>query len=161
MPRKSNQALDVFRHVNMLTGPEWTDPDTGEVSRCWPYTLATNNEGRPYFTLDGKKVLAYRLVYKLVKGEAALADDQLYRHKCDNQICCNPSHGIPGSHEENMVDMKTRERHGLPHITVRAIRKAAKSGILTHEQIAEAYGISRQAVGKIVNKDNYAHVEDE
>lgn len=156
---RNNIALGVFKHVNMLTGPLWTDPDTGEQSRCWPWTLATNNEGRPYYTLDGKKVLAYRLVWELVKGEKL--GKRLFRHKCDNQICCNPSHGIAGTHEENMDDMKTRERHGLPHITVRAIRKAASANVLTHKQIGQAYGISRQAVDSIVNRKNYDHVEDD
>jgi len=159
MGRKNNSAHGVFLHVNMLTGPEYKDPETGVVSRCWPYTLATNNEGRPYYTVAGKKILAYRLVYELVKGVEL--GNKIFRHKCDNQICCNPDHGIPGSHQENMDDMKSRERHGLPHVTVQAIRKAAAAGVLTHAQIGTAFGVSRQTVGKIVNKDNYEHVKDE
>lgn len=145
-----NQARDVFRSIDMSGGPD----------ACWPFKGKTNAKGRPYFTVSGKKHLAYRLAYELVHGEGTLTDE-LARHNCDNEICCNPRHIIKGSHQENMNDMKQRERHGLPHHTVRAIRKlAAKPNGPTHEEIGELYGIGRSTVTEIVNRTNYAHVKD-
>lgn len=132
---------------------------SGGPEACWPFTGKVNNKGRPYFTCDGKKHLVYRLVYELVKGEGLLKD-RMARHTCDNEICCNPNHIVPGDHQENMNDMKERERHGLPHHTVRAIRKLGAMG-LAHSAIADRFGVSRVCVTEIINKTNYAHVEDE
>ena len=145
----TREQLSVFRHIDM----------SGGADACWPFTRPTNSEGRPYVTVEGKKVRAYRLVYELVKGESL--GKRVFRHKCDNPKCCNPNHGIAGTHEENMDDMKSRERHGLPHHTVRGIRKLLAKGTQTQEEIAELYGISRTAVSEIKSGRNYSHVTDE
>lgn len=131
---------------------------TGGPDACWPFTGVLNNKGRPYFAVGGKKVLVYRLVYELVTGIEI--GNRIYRHTCDNEICCNPKHGVLGDHQENMNDMKERERHGLPHHTVRAIRKLGSTGI-SHRSIGERFGIARSTVTEIINRDNYAHVKDE
>lgn len=157
MSRPSNKEIDVFKYVNMTTGPEFVDPDTKAISRCWPFTGALNNEGRPYFQVSGKKHLAYRLVWKLVRGEDL--GNRMFRHKCDNPVCCNPDHGIAGSHQENMDDMKERERHGLSHHMVRAIRRMLDSG-KTITEVAEFTQLSRKTISDIRDKKNYSHVKD-
>lgn len=144
-----NRAHDVFRSIDMTGGPD----------ACWPFKGKVNGKGRPYFTVSGKKHLAYRLAYELVNGEDSLSE-VIARHTCDNEICCNPRHIEKGDHQENMNDMKQRERHGLPHHTVRAIRKLAAANT-THQDIADLYGVSRVCVTEIVSRDNYKHVEDE
>jgi hypothetical protein len=126
---------------------------------CWPFTGVVNNKGRPYFAVKGKKYLAYRLTYELVNGEGSL-EGYIARHTCDNEICCNPHHIEKGDHQDNMNDMKERERHGLPHHTVRAIRKLGDLGI-THSVIGERFGIARSTVTEIINRTNYGHVKDE
>jgi hypothetical protein len=108
--------------------------------------------------LEGKNVLAYRLVYELVKG-VTLESKQVFQHQCDNPICCNPEHGVIGTHKDNMKDMRDRERHGLPHHAVRAIRKLAKEG-QTHEAIGKLYGLGRSTVTEIVSGKKYREVED-
>lgn len=101
-------------------------------------------------------VLAYRVVYELVHGVAL--GTAVVRHRCDNPICCNPEHLELGTHEDNMRDMRERERHGLPHHTVRAIRKLAEKG-RTHREIAELYGLGRSTVTEIVQGLKYREVE--
>lgn len=151
-----NNAIAVFTVINMLTGP--FNERLG--SRCWPFTNKLNAKGRPYYRVAGKNYLAYRLVYELTTGEE-LPSSVMLRHKCDNQICCNPAHLEKGNHQENMNDMKERERHGLPHHTVRAIRKAAQRPGVTHEDIAELYGLGRSTVSEIISGVHYGHVTDE
>lgn len=56
--------------------------------------------------------------------------------------------------------MKGRERHGLPHHTIRAIRKLGDHGI-NHRVIAERFGIGRSTVTEIINCTNYSHVTQE
>jgi hypothetical protein len=147
--RIANKPTDVFKYINM----------SGGANACWPFTGKVNNKGRPYFAVAGKKHLVYRLVYELVKGDDALKD-RLARHTCDNEICCNPAHIVPGDHQQNMNDMKERERHGLPHHTIRAIRKLGALGI-SHSVIAGRFGIGRSTVTEIISRTNYAHVKDE
>ena len=111
-----------------------------------------------------KKWLSYALVYSLTylsensNQPVYIEKGKVVRHKCDNQICCNPHHLELGSHQENMNDMKERERHGLPHNTVKAIRQSAENGTL-HKDIAELYGISPENVSAIVTRRSYNHVK--
>jgi predicted transcriptional regulator len=58
-----------------------------------------------------------------------------------------------------MNDMKERERHGLPHHTVRAIRKLGEVG-LSHKSIGDRFGIARSTVSEIIERKNYQHVGD-
>lgn len=143
---KKKKPVDVFALVDMSGGKD----------ACWPFTGVPNSEGRPYVQIDGKKVLAYRVVYELVKG-VELGKD-IIRHTCDNGLCCNPAHHIPGNHLENMDDMKERERHGLPHHTVRAILKCGDNGIPC-ASVANNFGISETTVRDIWSRKNYSHVE--
>jgi len=147
-----NSPSDVFTKVNMLTGP--MHEELG--SRCWPFVGGLSSSGRPYIRIAGKNVLAYRLTWELVNGP--IEDGLMYLHQCDNKVCCNPAHGKIGTHKENMKEMRDRERHGLPHHTVRAIRKLAEKGS-THTTIAELYGLGRSTVTEIVSGKKYREVE--
>ena len=151
---KKNKPLDIFKKVNMHGG----DP-----SCCWNYE-GTIDKGRPYFWLNGRKWLAYRLVFNLY-NEEDLGDHELVRHTCDNGdapiCCCNPHHLIRGTHQENMNDMKERERHGLTHHAVRAIRKLLTEHKLTQAEIAMNFGVSRETITAINNGRVYSHVGDE
>jgi hypothetical protein len=155
-----NDASSVFKAVNMLTGPIYNGPNESiRGTRCWPFTNKLNSSGRPYFRVQGKNYLAYRLVYELVNGE--LDAELMILHQCDNPKCCNPAHLKAGTRQQNSDEMKERERHGLPHHTVRAIRKLASSGLQTHKDIAELYGIGRSTVTEIVGGVNYGHVSED
>ena len=83
-------------------------------------------------------------------------------HSCDNGQwpigCCNPYHMRIGNHVENSHDMMMRQRHGLPRVVVKAIRRLLDAG-KTHEQIAELYGIGRTTVTMIANHRAHVHVE--
>ncbi len=156
--RKRNQPHDVFKLIDMCGG---------DREKCWPFKGELNDKGLPYFQAGGKKHLVYRLVYQLVCGE--LSSDDIARHKCDNGadpkrvrgwVCCNPYHIEPGSHQENMQDMRDRDRHGVSAHVVRNIRKLAADG-RTQEQIAELYGVSRQTVSDIVRGVTHDHVMDD
>ena len=152
----TNTTTDVFQLIDMSPG----------VDACWPWKSDAKGGGRdnrPYIRIDGKRVLAYRLVWELVNGES-LAKGSIIRHTCDNGgypiRCCNPFHLEVGTHKDNMQDMRERQRHGQSHHVVRNIRQLATLG-RTHADIAELYGMSRQNVGDIINRRTYKEVEDE
>ena len=143
--RNNKQLASVFRYIDMSGGKD----------ACWPCSLRPNSEGRHYISIDGRKYIVYRLVWELLNGEEL--GKRMLRHTCDHEWCCNPHHGLPGTHQQNMDDMKERERHGLPHHTIRAIRTLLEAGIL-HKDIAERFGISRVAVTEINSGKYYSHV---
>ena len=138
----ANKREDVFKHIDMSGGPD----------ACWqwkqkPGAGKGRGKPRPYFSVAGRKYLAYRLVYELVHG-VELTQAQMIRHTCDNPLCCNPKHMLIGDHDDNMQDMVERDRHGLPSHVVRAIRKLLAEG-RTHQSIADLYGISKTVVTRI------------
>ena len=136
-----NTPVKVFQSIDMKGG----DPNV-----CWPWTGKLNaKDGRPYFTCDGTRRPAYSWVLELVSGEKP--NGRLVRHNCDNELCCNPHHLGYGTHRDNMNDMKDRERHGVPKIVRRAIIKLVEEG-RTHQDVADLYGLSREAVTKIMKR---------
>ena len=151
MPRRRNKPEDVFKYINM---------HNGDISVCWEWTHTLGgraDQRRPYFTVSGKKRIAYHIVYELVHG-STIPEGQIIRHMCDNGICCNPHHHVLGTHQQNMDDMKERERHGLSHYVVKAMRTLSKEGV-THEEIAKRYGVARRTVTDAVNGTTYSEIE--
>jgi DNA-binding XRE family transcriptional regulator len=53
-----------------------------------------------------------------------------------------------GEHQENMDQMRQRERHGLPATAVAAIRRLLDQGD-TQASIAEKFGVSRETISAI------------
>ena len=140
MARK-NKPEDVFKHIDMKGG------DHGQ---CWPWTRGVNQkDGRPYFTFNGKCRPAYAIVLELATGTKQ-KKGKMALHSCDNPICCNPSHLNWGTHQDNMNEMKERERHGLPRTVIRAIRNLLSDN-RPHQQIANLYGVSRETITAIHN----------
>lgn len=141
MPRK-NIPTDVFKHINM---------QGGDTEQCWPWKGKLNaKDQRPYFTIDGKRRPACAIVLEVYSGEKQ--GKRLACHSCDNGpgpvACCSPYHLGWGTHQQNMDEMKDRDRHGLSKTCVRAIHKLLHGG-QTHSQIAELYGVSRETITAI------------
>lgn len=133
---------DIFQYIDMHNGDE---------SVCWEWLGPTaGRDERAYFTFKSRKLIAYRVVYELVHGP--IPDGQVVRHKCDNQICCNPKHLELGTQQDNIADAKARDRIGTPAIAVRAIRKLASQG-WTHQAIADLFELGRSTVTHIINGD--------
>jgi hypothetical protein len=148
-----NEPIDVFNHIDMRGKDE-----------CWQWNGTwggAQRERRPYFMAAGRRQIAYRWVYELVHG-VTLEPKQSLLHSCDNGGdpigCCNPAHLRLGSTQENMDDMKRRERHGLPHNVVKAIRRLLAES-RTQEEIATLYGVSRETISAIATRRVYSHVQ--
>ena len=133
---RTNKPHDVFKHINI-----------GDANACWPWKGKLNaKDGRPYFTVAGKRRPSYAYILETYTGEAQ--EGRIIRHTCDNPICCSPHHLLWGTHQDNMNDMKERERHGLPKTVVRAILKLRTEG-KTQAEIAKLYGLARETISAI------------
>ena len=145
MSRK-NVPHDVFKHIDMRGNDE-----------CWPWKGKVNaKDGRPYFTIDRKRRPSYVIVLEAFSGTKQ-TEGQVARHTCDNPICCSPHHLVWGTHQDNMDDMKERDRHGLPKTVVRAIRGLLDNG-RKHQDIAKLYGVSRETITAINNGRSHKEI---
>lgn len=145
-----NEPSDIFGLIDMREGP----------NACWRWNGTwggPRRERRPYYTVAGRRTMAYRWVWELVSGDT-LGRDQSVLHSCDNGGwpvgCCNPAHLRIGTVQDNSNDMMARERHGLPQTVVKAIRRLIERG-QTQEAIAELYGVSRETISAIATRRVY------
>ena len=162
---RSNIPTDVFKYIKL-----------GEPDECWLWIGGCNSKGIPYFTLSGKKVIAYRLVYKLTHPDWDIDNSrEVLCHQCkdkegrhvDNPLCCNPNHVIPGTHEENMLQMVLRSRSGLTKDILRDILHMNREHPdMTHMQIATRMtfkhktNVSRQAVTDLLNGNRHRELRN-
>ena len=155
MPDKNNEAA-VFELIEMKGRDE-----------CWRWKGSwggRDRNRRPYIQVDGKRWIAYRLVYELVHGRK-LTTEELIMHKCDNGQapigCCNPYHLVVGNNVENMREMAERQRSGLPRVVIKGIRRLLDKGV-SHAEIADLYGIARTTVvGLAYNRERLQLVEED
>lgn len=136
---------------------------------CWPWqgALHTQGYGRCWDGERGKVAYAHRLVYTLLVGP--IPDGLDIMHTCDNPPCVNPAHLRVATHRENMLDKCAKGRANMPRgeaagqakLTedqVRDIRRRVAAGE-TQRRVAAEYGISQPAVGYIVRRMTWSHVE--
>lgn len=147
---RKNVPEDVFRFI---------DTKDNDPEQCWPWIGYIHPQnGRGYFSLEGKRVLAYRVVYELINGEIG---SQLIRHKCDNPVCCNPTHLELGSQGDNEDDKYTRDRWGYTNDMILEMRRLRKFN-MSYRKIAEMVGkkfdceISHTGVAKILNEETHS-----
>jgi DNA-directed RNA polymerase specialized sigma subunit len=82
-------------------------------SGCWIWTASVHGRGYGLFHTGlqrrrGKMEYAHRVSYELYHGVDP-ADEEVC-HKCDVTSCVNPSHLFLGSHQDNMDDMRDKDR---------------------------------------------------
>jgi hypothetical protein len=62
----------------------------GLQHQCWPWSGGKNGRGYGIFWQDGKPHPAHRVAYELANG--AIPQGKFIKRRCDNALCCNPSH---------------------------------------------------------------------
>jgi hypothetical protein len=143
---RANTIEDLFANI---------DTKGGDDTQCWPWQGGASSlyKDRPYFQYEGQRWLAYRLMYTLVNGP--IPEGKVIRHLCDNSLCCNPKHLMPGTKSENENDKYQNDRAGLPVAVVREIKRLLQTTNATQQTIAEYvsqrynYNVSRSAVRNI------------
>jgi hypothetical protein len=169
--RSADQPARFWAKVNK-NGP--TPAHAPELGPCWLWTASTggresDQRGTAYW--NGKTVVASRVAWIVTHGEiprGAGYHGTCVLHRCDNGLCCNPSHLFLGTNEDNMRDMVAKRRaaqhagvdNGRARLTeadVIAIRQARANGV-TRSRLAAAYGVTPENIGAIANGKTWRHV---
>jgi HNH endonuclease len=134
------------------------EPNSG----CWIWTGTRGpRHGYGQIRVNGAVYGAHRLSYELNIGP--IPDGLHVLHKCDNRLCVNPDHLYAGTQADNGRDMRERNRSltgARNHATklnedaVRAIRASD----LTNTELADVYGVTRQAIQRVRLGLSWGHV---
>ena len=153
----------------------WSKVNKSEdQNACWEWQASLQNKGYGQFQHGGRAgsmYLAHRIAWELTNGE--IPDGLCVLHNCpngDNPKCVNPSHLFLGTQLENIKDSINKERytrgekqghHKLTEAQVLAIRQQYKIGNITQTKLALDFGVSRRAIGMILNRTNWNYLKDD
>jgi hypothetical protein len=115
---------------------------------------AVGSDGYPMLSFRGKRKHIHRVIYMEAHGE--VPPEVVIRHTCDQPLCINLKHLIPGSMWDNAQDRKLRnrdnppigERSGTSKLTLEQVRDIRASTEVQH-RIALRYGITQSQVSRI------------
>ena len=125
---------------------------------CWEWSLSTVRGGYGKFAdTHNKTTIAHRYAYK--SWYNIDISNTMVLHKCDNPLCCRPSHLYLGDHQQNIRDRTERNdynkgtNHPMAKLSdndIQSIRDLA--GSMTQDSIAIKFGIVQSYVSDIINK---------
>jgi hypothetical protein len=158
----------------------WDKVATGLPDACWEWQGARIAAGYGSIGASDQETgewvghYAHRIAYELSTGP--IPDGMMVCHACDNPPCVNPRHLFLGTAGDNVQDMVSKNRHAavtrpdrfargeavgnavLTEHDVRAIRLAYGKGVRTLDQLAESYGVTKQAIWLVVHRKNWKHI---
>lgn len=148
------QKLELIRALLGMPAEEWRFWAKVRVAgECWEWQGARFSNGYGAFTYRGRVCAAHRLALMFTTGEV-LPDSVVVMHRCDNRRCVNPEHLSPGSHAENMKDMKAKGRTSKGGVVLsaderRQMRELSAAGV-TYPELQARYGVSLRTVQRII-----------
>lgn len=90
-----------------------------ELGPCWPWMAGQTTNGYGLARGDAPRSVrcthrAHRVAWELTAGVGLpphrSGQTIEVRHRCDNRLCCNPSHLQIGTRTDNVIDMYERGR---------------------------------------------------
>lgn len=133
---------------------------------CWGWKGCKDDCGYGTINIDYIRYRAHRLSYFLFIGNPNGLE---IMHTCDNPVCTNPLHLKAGSHQDNMNDMKSKNRQRslageenknakLTSKQVKQIRELHVSGKYLQKEIAEMYNVNWRTISAITTRTSWKHI---
>lgn len=114
---------------------------------CIEWIGAKSSAGYGQIRTGGRIEYAHRLVYAFSFGSPSGFD---VCHRCDNPPCCNPDHLFLGSARDNIIDMRTKGRHGTAKITQEIAESIRRDlSVSSQGELAAKYGLSQAQISDI------------
>lgn len=165
----------------------WKKVNVRGIDDCWEWTAGKIQTGYGAFKLNKYQTYAHRIVYREFYGDGLDEPDPRFPNHsltvmhdvCDNPGCCNPYHIRLGTHKDNMLDRKKKDRgnkdfshligntwaqgtkHGKAKLTeeqVLEIRKKYTGKRGEQSQLARDYGVTQKSIWDIVNRNQWKHI---
>lgn len=116
---KSGRSLHVADLGDGYRERFWSKVDrSGGQSACWPWRGALQANGYGRVKAGRRAVLAHRVAYVLLEGEAGA--DLVIDHRCRTRSCCNPLHLEAVTQQTNVL------RGEAPNAVI------ARAGVCSH-----------------------------
>lgn len=141
----------------------WSRVDRRGDLDCWPWTGSRTAWGYGNIRIGRHVFIASRIAWALSKGTEP--GDMLVCHRCDNPICCNPSHLFLGTDADNGADMRAKgraryngvkgERHMWTKLTEDQVR-FIKTSDAPGKVLAEQFGVKCSTISEIRQGRNWA-----
>lgn len=143
---------------------------SGGDDACWPWMANTSRtpDGSGSFQIDGKVLLAHRVMFCFAAG-IEIDPDIFVMHSCDNPPCCNPRHLNAGTNDDNMADMVAKGRgksgdvrgedHGMARLTEDNVRHIlATRSQRNGAALARQYGVTTSMICRIRTGRAWTHI---
>lgn len=123
-------------------------------SGCWEWNRNRNVYGYGRIGKKNRAITAHRLSWEINRGP--IPPGLFICHKCDNPPCVNPDHLFLGTCKDNLNDMWSKGRYKVRRGELATGSKLTKDQAIAiyldgrkHLDIAQAYGVTRECVGRI------------
>ena len=112
---------------------------------CWVWLGTYDKYGYGQTNINVKTELAHRVSY-MIHNQVKLDSSQFVIHSCDFPACVNPAHLRIGTHQENMDDMKSKNRQskGSHRPSCRYTEEQVLQVVELHKQGFSQFAISRK-----------------
>lgn len=126
-----------------------------ERNGCWNWQGSTNSTGYGSLSFQGKHATAHRVaafLTGLVSDIAAPTNRKasgFILHKCDNRLCCNPTHMRVGTYAENQLEAYARRRRTAHKGADHANAKQTKESVMLIKDMY-AHGVSQEAIARLL-----------
>lgn len=124
----------------------------------------TNSDGYPLANYGGVLWRLNRRIYHEANGD--IPKGIVIRHACDNRLCINIEHLIPGTITDNNIDRKLRGRNRNQSGENNNMNKLIESSAieilksdLPRSKLAKMFGVCRQTIDMIKTGKRWAHLK--
>lgn len=143
----------------------WSRVDKSTPNGCWEWQGKRSQSGYGRIMYGNKETSVHRVVWELVNGP--IADGVVICHQCDNPSCCNPDHLFEGTQQDNLLNMRSKQRHAfgsrhgqtkLTESDVVEIRRRHSAGEVSQQELAQEYRVAQYTIYAIVHRKTWAHI---